>query len=538
MSAKHWITIPNSAPGDASRRPTIRQGEALLQMQLGVGLYDGPTRSSQLESGVLWVTSHRLVWLHDAPAGPGLELSLARVKDMSLSGGFGSMLPGALKSSPKITLTLLSAATTSPVESTQQSAHIAPSSSTKSTWICSICDSMNADYFTACNECGVKRDPVTTATNKLPQTIIPLTSAAEKPCPICTYINHIDVLFCEACDSRFPEQPKSASQTSISPQPANTPAEELTVKISFRSGGVNEFFKVLKASAAAREWEVNFVTVNIRQFDLPDNVWEENGCESINESSRGFNASFECSGIIKKADQTNQVLDQTLSSSFQDLDALMAKASDMVKLAESINSRLAAATAGASHGVASSLENPELIAFRSFLVDLGIPSPVTKEMTGDAYSQELCKELTDFLNKVIKRYGGMIALTDLYCIFNRARGVALISPQDLQKSAALFESLGLPYRLRKFDSGLLVIHSSDYSDDAIATRILMHVQRVGGVGNNASEWGTGVTCLDIASQEGVSIVLAKELLLITEKYGLICRDDSVEGLRFYDNMIV
>ncbi|KAJ3025744.1 UNVERIFIED_CONTAM: Vacuolar protein-sorting-associated protein 36 [Siphonaria sp. JEL0065] len=234
----------------------------------------------------------------------------------------------------------------------------------------------------------------------------------------------------------------------------------MTVKISFRSGGVGDFFKVLKAAIVARDWEV--------------------------------------------------------------------------KLAESINTKLAAAT---NSGSLSSSDTPELIAFRSFLVDLGISSPVTKEMTGDAYTQELCKELSDYLNKVIKRYGGMIALTDLYCIFNRARGVALISPQDLQKSAALFESLGLPYRLRKFDSGLFVVHSSDYSDDAIATRVLAHVQRVGGTGN-VGDWGNGVTCLDIASLEGVSIVLAKELLLITEKYGLVCRDDSVEGLRFYDNVIV
>jgi len=47
----------------------------------------------------------------------------------------------------------------------------------------------------------------------------------------------------------------------------------------------------------------------------------------------------------------------------------------------------------------------------------------------------------------------VIALTDLYCIFNRARGTEMISPDDLYRAALLFETLKLPVRLRKFDSG-------------------------------------------------------------------------------------
>ncbi|KAJ3045983.1 Vacuolar protein-sorting-associated protein 36, partial [Rhizoclosmatium hyalinum] len=135
-------------------------------------------------------------------------------------------------------------------------------------------------------------------------------------------------------------------------------------------------------------------------------------------------------------------------------------------------------------------------------------------MTGDAYTQELAKELSDFLHRVLPRYSGILPLTDLYCLFNRARGVALISPQDLQKSVGLFESLGLPFRVRKFDSGLTVVHSSAFGDDAIATRVVAIVQEQAGMGG----WGGGgITALDVAAREGVSIVLAKELLLITEK---------------------
>lgn len=53
----------------------------------------------------------------------------------------------------------------------------------------------------------------------------------------------------------------------------------------------------------------------------------------------------------------------------------------------------------------------------------------------------------------------MIALTDLYCLFNRARGTSLISPEDLHRACLLFEKLNLPVKLRRFDSGVLVVQS-------------------------------------------------------------------------------
>ena len=105
-----------------------------------------------------------------------------------------------------------------------------------------------------------------------------------------------------------------------------------------------------------------------------------------------------------------------------------------------------------------------------------------REIAGDMYNEELARQLAEFLQKVLERTSGMIALIDVYCVFNRARGVgemivfdtiapscpdqllspnkALISPEDLQNACAAFERLRLPLRLRKFDSGLLVVQSN------------------------------------------------------------------------------
>ncbi len=46
---------------------------------------------------------------------------------------------------------------------------------------------------------------------------------------------------------------------------------------------------------------------------------------------------------------------------------------------------------------------------------------------------------------------------------------------------------------------------------------------------------TGLTAEELSRQIGISVVLARERLMAAERSGDACRDDSVEGLRFYSN---
>ena len=46
----------------------------------------------------------------------------------------------------------------------------------------------------------------------------------------------------------------------------------------------------------------------------------------------------------------------------------------------------------------------------------------------------------------------------------------------------------------------------------------------------------GLTAEELSRRAGVSVVLARERLLAAE--GAACRDDSVEGIRFYHNRIL
>ena len=47
-----------------------------------------------------------------------------------------------------------------------------------------------------------------------------------------------------------------------------------------------------------------------------------------------------------------------------------------------------------------------------------------------------------------------------------------------------------------------------------------------------------LTAEEFARLAGVAVVLAKERLLAAENMGRLCRDDSIEGLRFYPNLFL
>lgn len=101
----------------------------------------------------------------------------------------------------------------------------------------------------------------------------------------------------------------------------------------------------------------------------------------------------------------------------------------------------------------------DLNKLNSLLLDMGITSPVTRENAGGAYYQQLARQLAEFLGDYMPRNGGIMTLSDIYCMFNRARGVELVSPDDVYHAAMLQQKLRLGYHVRKFDGGLIVLQS-------------------------------------------------------------------------------
>lgn len=60
-----------------------------------------------------------------------------------------------------------------------------------------------------------------------------------------------------------------------------------------------------------------------------------------------------------------------------------------------------------------------------------------------------------------------MTLTDVYCRVNRARGLELLSPEDLLHASRQLAPLGLPIVLRSFDSGVMVLQRRSHDDNAV-----------------------------------------------------------------------
>ena len=79
-------------------------------------------------------------------------------------------------------------------------------------------------------------------------------------------------------------------------------------------------------------------------------------------------------------------------------------------------------------------------------------SHVSKEISGKQYFQDLAKEIEKFLNTVIEseRFSGVIGLIDLFCLYNRARGTDLVSPQDLNIACVSLNQFSQKYMLKTY----------------------------------------------------------------------------------------
>ncbi|KAF9086467.1 hypothetical protein BGX23_008841 [Mortierella sp. AD031] len=570
-------------------RPVLEPQEAIQTTQDQVGLYDGRVKAEDYPNGTVYLTNYRILYI-DAkdPARKSIGLPLRLINGIQHYGGF-------MSSSPKITLDLYPrTAHTDPQSSTDfisSQGGLDPSSmaaltlKTEPSWVCTVCYNSNQGSLTKCSVCGVRKpqgsqDPPTTPlavdpfyyVESIPTNDSPTApSEADQPgiaCPACTFHNDPFMIHCEICGTQLQDQdsmafmlhrqqqhqrsisqlpsllsPASSSPTTNGPTSAtdastgkssstakfltglplpsfysgskSTGEDANSVKLSFRAGGSSIFQTSLKLAMGTKAWENKPKSRPVEAFRTqPSTTSVESGSSSPSIKVGGI------SSIMRTVETNKKVTDETLSQAFQDLQGLMDKAAEMVALAETISNRLSKS---------SSMNSEETATFKTYLLSMGIAAPVTKDTAGAVFHKELARELVEFILPIVEREGGTMSLMDIYCVFNRARGVELISPRDLYTACELFEVLNLPLRLRKFDSGLLVIQTlARYSDDEVSSAITKRIQNL--------PPGAGLTAVELASAIHISVALAQEQLLMTEARGMICRDESVEGLRFFDNL--
>lgn len=279
------------------------------------------------------------------------------------------------------------------------------------------------------------------------------------------------------------------------------------IKLSFRQGGCSSFHHALQKALGDREWE------KVSKTSLPvSSGKQEVGGKKIRTGILGIERAIQA-----KQEETSQ----NISRAFEDLKNLMALAKDMVCLSKSISNKIK------EHSGEVSAD--DTTQFRSYLLSLGIDDPVTRETYGNAteYHHHLAKEIVQALDEPVKEAGGVMLLSEVYCRINRARGLQLLSPEDVMHACHLMKKLGLSLNLYTFDSGVQVVQTADLDQE----KVLQATINVLG----SHEHG-GVSVGDLARECGMPLLLAQERLLQAERCAEAVRDESSEGLRFYPNL--
>jgi len=277
------------------------------------------------------------------------------------------------------------------------------------------------------------------------------------------------------------------------------------IKLSFKEGLQNNIIHHIQSNIVLRKWEKEPLLLT----------------RPTGSQNRAIKLRTGIVGIERSIQEKQKATDHSISTAFQDLSKLMTTAKDMVHLSKSISDKI--------REKQGEITEDETVRFKSYLLSLGIDDPVTRDSfrNSSEFHKSLARQLSDFLHIPIEEVGGMMSLADVYCRVNRARGLELLSPEDLLTACHLMSSLDLPLRLHRFDSGVMVLQLATHNDEAIVSTTQQLIKENG---SQSAE--------QLAQAVGISVILAKERLLATERAGKACRDDTIEGLRFYPNLFL
>lgn len=470
-----------------------------------------------------------------------------------------------------------------------QSPAPAPPRDINATWICPICGLSNAvprnfDPATAnqhtpllpCQACGIKPPlalmikTAIAAMSHRPAASQPTSdesgnargngtaaNGATNQCPRCTFRNHPSLSECEVCGARL----HSGSNDRVmavanSPPRPESPGPSLsgsifeddtieTIKLSFRAGGEKIFLERLKGALVQRKWLLQVAPPVPRPAQSPtqSSSGMASPLDGLERSSTPTQRLIGIAGLERRGAELRQNNQAVIGTAFEDLEALMTSAKEVIAMAEQF---------AQSSGGDDSSEARKLISDSASALGL----VTTKDMLGPGssseatYITELARNLAEFLTDdrrgVLRGEGGIMSLVDLWAVFNRTRnGIELISPLDFEKAAVMWENLHLPIRLRRFKSGLLVVQERSRTDDKTLASLLSWLREPQSAfppprdaDRTGRAFGRGVTAQQTAEQFGWSVGVATEELEMAEETGALCRDQSLDGIRFWENHLM
>ncbi|KAG1893967.1 EAP30/Vps36 family-domain-containing protein [Suillus fuscotomentosus] len=561
--------------------------EEYLASQDGVGIYDGPQKASDYQTGSVHVSTHRLFFVHSQnPTSYSFTMDLLHVTRTNYYAGL-------FKSSPKVSL-FLDASTALPLTTTSgQRTDIFES------WECEVCSHRNPPGLSPaaariCALCGVPRSAsaVSTASeassqiqslfSSIPESSYTSLSSSSSPgppspstnddsdgiaCPACTFLNHPSLRVCEICTTLLPNiehagnmRAKSAPSTRpVSPISDSIDPANLLIKLSFRKGGDKPFYNVLRRALRSRAWESKRIGHNARSGPSSLAITNPNyGPTPVAMRPSGID------GIMRNVEASAYVTQTDLNDALKDLEGLMMKAKDLVHLAGELNEKLtASSTITTTSTLASpfpttsspstsgtqlsspfsattlvpSTEPEEAKFIRSSLAQLGLQmsnAPVTLDMIRDErrWVEELARELAGMLQGFPDDIPGQKSVGIM-----KDRGIVGLDEVWGGWNRARGVALIPPSTFLQ-----VLPHLPAYTSPPIRSRVfnsglsVLHIPPYTHASFTARIVGylamSGVmTTSQIAREENITIGLADEMIAAIEADGVICRDDERSAIK-------
>jgi ESCRT-II complex subunit VPS36 len=317
------------------------------------------------------------------------------------------------------------------------------------------------------------------------------------------------------------------------------------IKISFRQGGEKIFHERLKNALVQRKWLLQSAPPIPKPRPASgtfDDAYSKHSNQSSVEVERPRVVGI--AGLERRGLEQRQNNEAMIGSAFEDLEALMTSAKEIIALAEQFASQANLGTNGNSEASALASQSASALGLVTTKDMLGTGSG-SESLYVSELSRNLAEWLTDDTRGILRKEGGIMTLVDLWAVFNRARGgVELVSPADFEKAARMWDTLKLPVRLRQFKSGLLVVQGRDRTDDKTIASLLAwlkglhHDPPATDVTWDWQMYGRGVTAQETAERFGWSVGVATEELEMAEEAGALCREQGLDGFRFWENWLV
>ncbi|KAK1217892.1 Vacuolar protein-sorting-associated protein 36 [Marasmius sp. AFHP31] len=267
--------------------------------------------------------------------------------------------------------------------------------------------------------------------------------------------------------------------------------QQSLLRLSVRRGGDKTFYNDLKRALLGKAWMIS---------------------RSATPAASGGGGGG-IAQILSQHQSSQSSTSTSLSTALLDLEALMIKAKEMVRVANDLSDRLATLKLDDD-------DNSDASSLLTSFSNLAISKPTSLQST--PVTQEMYKSDKAFLASLSQELSSILVSTDtdpiipfdrLWVKWNRARGVSLIPPSTFLDVLPLLQDT--PYRLRQLGD-IKILYTPHFSTASVAVRL-----------------PSPVTPTSFSISEHISLPLAQLLLDEIEMlpHSLICRDDWETAIR-------